>query len=90
VVKCKECGYLAARDFLTRVILEVDEGFREKADRGHGPSGKVLYFDKPICAAGAFPLGDEANDAGPVATLAILNRERDCKSFMRWQPGLTP
>lgn len=90
MVQCKKCGCVGARDFLTRILLEVDESFRSDADRGHGPSGKVLYFGKPVCAAMAWNLGSEADGDGATDTLQILDRERKCDSFVTWQPGSSP
>ncbi len=90
MAQCMKCGFVAARDFLTRTMLEVDEGFRKHADRGHGPSGKVLYFERPICAAMAFNLSEEATDTSERQTLAVLSRERECDSFTPWQQEFTP
>lgn len=90
MVKCKDCGYVGAREFQTRILLEVDEGFREQAERGHVMSNKTLYFGKPICAAMVFNLGSEVAGDGRDDTLAILHMNRNCDVFTSWQQGYSP
>jgi hypothetical protein len=70
--------------------LEVDEEFRHVGDRGHGPSGKMLYFGRPICAINAYRINLEADNDSLKETLKVLLSERQCEGFTPWQKGYTP
>jgi hypothetical protein len=100
VVKCSDCGYLAARNRDTRELDEVERVFREN---GKPPNvtvaGRNPYCRQeimPLCFARSFDFVDlynkltsrRANIEDNIAT--ILNEERHCDSFIEWKQGFTP
>jgi hypothetical protein len=100
MVKCSECGFLAARDIDTRRLDEVEKAFRES---GSPPvryvSGRNQYVGQervPICFVQAYDLKQEIEIArGSDAMNAtwvhfVINQDRECQPFMEWQQGFTP
>jgi hypothetical protein len=103
MAKCSECGFLAARNLYTRQLEEVEKEYR---DNGASPTkpfpdgvemmsinGIRNVYGLPVCFARAFPLDLEivasasSKDNG---ILTVINRERQCPYFVKWQQGFTP
>jgi hypothetical protein len=107
VVRCSECGFIAARLIQTRGFIEVDD---EKRDSGELESKYGVNIEPiPICFVNGFNIKGEVEALGkgsaewtrdsikewipPVwasYVKQVLNRERVCESFMKWQQGFTP
>jgi hypothetical protein len=103
--KCVKCGFLAARNSETRQLDEVERNDEGGIDfvyvqygTGNYREGIPLY-DNPICFARAATLLSEYTsqtmETGPENTeqnriKRVLERERDCKSFIKWEQGRTP
>lgn len=100
MVKCSECGFLAVRDIDTRELEEVDGTFREW---GRPPlkriGGRNQYkgqYDIPLCFVQSYNLYDEVKTAGGkpeldyVIVKSIIDQDRQCNSFIKWQQGFTP
>jgi hypothetical protein len=105
MVKCSECGFLAARNTETRILEEV-----EYKSRQDGNMGRQRYVLIPVCFAMAFNFDKEVkelrkspkfatrrNEIGEIiypewkdCVKPILNMERECSSFVQWQQGFTP
>jgi len=100
-VKCQTCGFLAARDFGTRALVEVEAGFRAT---GYHPAGMLgafasaaglseqrpLFEAVPVCFVQAFDLVAEAKAAKDSAVLPVIAAERACPRFVKWVQGHTP
>ena len=103
MVKCAECGFIAARNLYTRQLEEVEKEYR---DTGASPTkpfpdgiemmsinGIRNVYGLPICFARAFPMEEEivtsasSKDNG---IITVINRERQCPYFVKWQQGFTP
>jgi hypothetical protein len=100
MVKCAECGFLAARNILTRELEEAEKTFREK---GTIPLTGQLegrpqarHESLPLCFEGVYNLRDEfeefAGKSNPQYTdvHAVINSERQCNGFVKWQQGYSP
>lgn len=100
MVKCAECGFLAARNITTRELEEAEETFREK---GITPligqlQGRPMarHESLPLCFARAYNLLDEfkefAGKDNPDYTSVhfVIYEERECEAFTEWQQGFTP
>ena len=89
---CSTCGFLAMRDRSTRELCETDELTRQTADIRSDPirQGFRAFDEQPICFALAAPLGSEMGEYSEEAFLEVITRQRDCKSFTRWQQGFSP
>lgn len=105
MVRCSECGFLAARNTETRNLEEV-----ELKSRQNGDIGKQRYVLIPVCFAMAVNFEEEAkelrtspeytqrkNEIGEVVwpkwnalVKVILSKGRQCKSFTKWQQGFIP
>jgi hypothetical protein len=105
VVKCSECGFIAARNTQTRELEEI-----EYKSRQDGNIGRQRYVLIPICLAMATNIDEEVkklreqpkyyekqNEIGetvwptfPTLVKEILNQERECTFFTKWQQGFTP
>jgi len=99
MVKCIDCGYLAARHHETRLLEEVEENYR---NNGVSPNTTVGYkhgigipvYDEPICFMRACDLKAEYGEKRPPSMtkdlLSTLRKDRECNSFAKWQQGFTP
>src|SRR5208283_6219495 len=103
MAKCSECGFLAARNLYTRQLEEVEKEYRDNGASPTKPfpdgvemmsiSGIRNVYGLPVCFARAFPLDQEimasasSKDNG---ILTVINQERQCPSFVKWQQGFTP
>jgi len=100
MAKCAECGFLAARNRLTRTLDEAEDQFRQ--------GGKPLVVDDkggnqhpgwehyPVCFHDAQDLTAkikeaEANRQPSAASIHFaLHEDRECHTFTPWHRGLTP
>jgi hypothetical protein len=98
MVKCIDCGYLAARHHETRLLEEVEEDYRNS---GVSPNTTVGYkhgigiavYDEPICFMRSCDLKAEYGEKRPGVSkdlLSTLRKDRECSSFTDWQQGFTP
>lgn len=99
--KCADCGFLAARNRVSRTLDEVEEGFRELGiapnicdEEGRNPH---LGWERcPVCFWYAHDLKEElkAAEAGqmesPAMVQFVLHADRKCDRFESWRRGLTP
>jgi len=104
VVKCSECGYIAARNCETRQLEEM-----EKDHRGSGNLPGHKYVRVPVCFVMASdhygdahamflsirdkmasPAKDHFEPQWEKYVKEIINRERDCPLFVKWKQGSTP
>ncbi|HEY4712449.1 MAG TPA: hypothetical protein VIH69_07265 [Dehalococcoidia bacterium] len=96
--KCSECGFLAAKNINTRNLEEVEKEFRRS---GNSPneiiSGKEIGYPRhkeyPICFVQKYDLIDlfeGISGQNSARFLAIINEERECELFTKWQQGFTP
>lgn len=107
MVKCSECGFIAARTWKTRELVEIEE---EKRCSGKIGDELSKFEPSPVCFINSFDIKEEveilrkaAHDEPSQDSIggyisphweiyvkAVLNIERKCKSFRRWQQGFTP
>lgn len=103
-VRCRDCGYLAIRNYETRQLMEVEseirfEGkFRERQVVVHTSTGGIveqpMYIKRPIC----FRMEEQITKAtlasydenNPGRFMVVINDERHCDSFTEWKQGWTP
>lgn len=52
--------------------------------------GMNTYESKPLCFAMAENLAKEAGNDNAASVLPVLNKERECSSFLDWKQGFTP
>ncbi len=95
---CKECGFLAVQHRITRQLEEADKAHRGSGDSAHyvgqvGYQGRI-YEDVPICLVRAADFAEEiktpTNPYARNCVLAVIARERDCNSWVRWKQGFSP
>ena len=100
MVKCAECGFLAARDIRTRGLEEVEEAFRES---GTPPVNEIVdnipcsrHEPLPLCFAQRYNIRDEFKEftgealSVRLSVYMVLIEERECEAFTKWQLGFTP
>jgi len=98
MVRCSECGFLAARNIDTRNLDEVEEEFRRN---GNPPTeiiaGKEIGYYRhkryPICFVQKHNLLDSFKRiSGEESTrfLTVIGEERQCELFIDWHQGYTP
>jgi hypothetical protein len=107
MARCSECGFIAARVYVTREYLEVDDRKRESGEVGseRGPLEPV-----PVCFVSSFNIKEEVEVLRKAAcdeptqnsigewisphwanhVKQVLNTDRECESFTKWQQGCTP
>jgi hypothetical protein len=106
MVKCSECGYLAARNKDTRNLEEVE--FKARQD---GVLRTHRHEYMPVCFNMAVSFEEEVGRLRKVPEYAtekkdaygqttwptvehlikiVLNEERECQSFTKWHQGSTP
>jgi hypothetical protein len=96
VVKCAECGFLAARNIQTREIEEVEGLFRDEGEPSFGNLGIPKHEGLPLCFARAFDLKSEfkkcagKGDPDAYSIYLVIHEDRDCSSYTEWQQGFTP
>ena len=84
-VRCKDCGFLAARHPQTRQLIEAESKFRDGAlDQGHGWPG--IYEPRPVCF---MQLCEFPVEIGYPQSVKVMAQERDCDSFTPWKQGFT-
>lgn len=101
MVKCVECGYLAARNVSNRGLDEVEDLFRDKGmppaiydASGHNPHQG--WNPTPLCFSRCYDLIDEVSRLGMaesqkcIAVLSVITDDRQCSSFTKWHRGSTP
>ena len=91
MVKCQDCGFLSLRVNETQALVETPEGTRQSGQLTHRSRHAFL----PECFVKACSFRDEWNRTTPEheqdqARLRLYTTERDCKSWVKWQEGLTP
>jgi hypothetical protein len=97
-VRCADCGFLAVRDLQTNELIEVKEDGRKRWVLPAFPGGSQLgpmpvvrrCDETPLCAVGAYPLGEEAKGREADAVLPVITRDRKCRKFTRWRREYTP
>lgn len=87
MAKCVDCGFLAARNKETRQLHEVERSADGSIDYNQYGTGYMAIYDNPICFARAVNLPSQY---GTEPIRQVLERERDCKPFTKWQQGFTP
>ncbi len=98
MVKCSECGFLSAKNMTTRNLEEVEGEFRRSGNSPNGiMSGKEIDYPRhkeyPICFVQKYDLIDSferISGQKPARFLTIINKERECELFTKWQQGFTP
>lgn len=100
MVKCSECGFLAARNIYTRGLDEVEEEFRQNGVPPVGVlGGKEIGYpiqrQQPLCFIREYDLLDSfrkgtKNGGATQSFLAVINEDRRCDPFTKWQQGFTP
>jgi len=96
MVKCADCGYLSVRNKRDNHLSEAINDFREKGavaqgydEIGHNPH--QLHEIAPICFVRSYNLINECKpEISPQKVSQVLNNDRPCKEFMKWQQGFTP
>jgi hypothetical protein len=92
MVKCADCGFLAARLKNERVLVDAEESMRQKWDLPKGKNDKgqgiEVYEHDPICFV-RVPNFRVESGVKLQATEAVT-RERECDRFVLWQQGFTP
>lgn len=103
-VKCRNCGYLALRNLNTRQLVEVEFGVRNEEEfpaiieyvtESMFPSATPVYDTNAVCFRGETDFFTETKNAKDASLRhtdfhAIINRDRDCKSFTEAIYGLSP
>jgi hypothetical protein len=103
MVKCHDCGLLATRNNDTGQWEEVDQRQRTtgqgqiRGDDAGYPREATWQFSRPVCILQVFDLASEytqesSKSDSPInsAIALMLQRERDCESFTKWQIGFSP
>src|SRR5580693_464349 len=99
LVKCKNCGLLAARDRYSRSLMEVEKLARDTGTPPVHPNFAKDWHDTvPICFVMAFPLQEEAAEVArqgnaeidKTVFLKVVQKDRKCKEFATWNEGCTP
>ena len=101
MVKCSECGFLAARNTNTRGLDETEREFREKGifplvlDQ-LGRNQHAGWETIPVCFTRSCDIRGLVRKFGGkdsekyIAVHFIINDDRKCKQFTEWTQGLTP
>jgi hypothetical protein len=98
MVKCTDCGFLAARNLDTRNLDEVEGEFRRS---GNPPTqiiaGKEIGYYRhkryPICFVQEYDLLDSFERIGGEEStrfLVVIGEDRQCELFTEWLQGFTP
>ena len=99
MVKCIDCGYLAARHHESRLLEEVEENYRNNGISPNTTVGSkhgigIPVYDEPICFMRSCDLKAEYGEKRPPSMtkdlLSTLRKDRECNSFTKWQQGFTP
>jgi hypothetical protein len=98
VAKCAECGFLAVRHSETRKLEEAEKAFRERGTIPIVGMGRPYqrHESMPLCFMGSYDLRDECNkrakkgNPNQKTILEVIQEERQCGSFTKWQLGFTP
>lgn len=92
--KCAECGFLATRMLDSRQLCEAEIDTRTTGKVPVGSQGKAVYVMWPLCFRTAFDLREECMaDSQPGTTSGlsrVLQLERNCPEFTKWNSGLSP
>jgi hypothetical protein len=89
MVRCIECGFLSVRNSAGDFV-EVPDFVRRDWD-----TRQYAFWDKhrqiAICFACALPEEERrVVQAGTKDAQKVIERDRECASFMEWQQGFTP
>ena len=100
-VKCATCGYLGSRNSVSRHLEETDYTTREsgiiplyfREDKIYHPT-----HTPPFCSRHVIDLEYEAGIKNQTLDISIITKkilpvmqkERDCKSWIKWMEGFTP
>lgn len=99
MAKCADCGFLAARNRVTRTLDEAEDLFREGLaplvvdDKGGNPHRGWEHY--PVCFHDAQDLtkiikaAEEANGESAARVNFVLHEDRPCQAFSPWHRGLT-
>ena len=108
MVRCSECGFIAARVWRTREFVEIEDRQRDSGDIKNELGGGLESI--PVCFVNSFDIKEEVEAVRKAAhdeptqnafdeqrpprwaihVKQVLNTERDCKWFIKWQQGSTP
>lgn len=101
MVRCADCGFLAARNLNTRELDEAEESFRQDGtfppindEKGHNPHAG--WESAPVCFIQHYDLREEIKQQGLndkekySGVHSVINKDRECKSFTKWRQGSTP
>lgn len=99
MVRCADCGFLAARVLATRALVEAEPAMREDWLSALPPhKGDEVYATRPLCFAMAADLGKEIDQylketpgvTNQACYKTILHGNRRCEQFTPWRQGFTP
>ena len=96
MVKCAECGFLAAKIRVTNYLgppylAEVHESDRQE----WFSSTHVIFEPWPVCFARVKEFRADVDEApkypyNPAGLRGVIQRERTCKKYTEWYQGFTP
>jgi hypothetical protein len=94
-VRCRDCGYLAIREFANRELVEAEACVRKDGAMPPTiPHAHRKYELIPLCFAGAMDFSTEMQIAAgaddPRKIVSVCSDERTCESFTTWQIGHSP
>src|SRR5260370_39795436 len=91
MVRCANCGFLAAQEMGTRTLIEVDCRIRNPDREGVGAiETRRQHEMMPLCFALAVNLQDEPECHTAKGTHTCIHRERECSSFTKYYRGFSP
>jgi cation transport ATPase len=104
MVKCVDCGFLAARNIKTRDLEEVEQLFRDIGSpvwigTKEDPKGVPVHERMPLCFMRAYDLILEMEQAqehpinraiNAAEVQSVIGRDRNCAYFRRWLQGVSP
>lgn len=89
-MRCADCGYLSARKRSTRELCEVEPDVRQKWQLLVIVAKPDEYEPLPVCAAMAFTGYDVGHLNSTMSKDTVLQRERQCASFIQYMQGHNP
>ena len=88
MVRCRDCGYLAAIHKDTGASIEASPEFR------HSMNKPELADEWLRCARGMIDMKEEAGgttvQVARTKQLPVIEKERDCTEFVAWKVGYSP
>lgn len=106
MVRCADCGFLAARNLRTRQLDEVEALTRESGMHAEAHTGDAtlaygqtipihsyLHDAVLLCFARKYNLASEVqpgHTGAAAAMFPVIRKERECDAFTDWKQGFTP